>query len=223
MFLRLRRRLTYSNVMSTAAVFIALGGVSYAAVKLPANSVGSRQLRKRSVTPSKLHPATRAFLRGAPGQLGPVGPPGPKGDPGPQGPAGPAGTLGVLTGQMVVPTPGTVTRAPVGGGAASAIPSAVASLSPNRPVLARDLAARIHNASPAPVVIALVANPPGFFGDNPPVAGQVELSCTVATGDTSCTAAGPVTIAAGSVLFMRVTYPGADPGNAYWGVAVEPS
>jgi hypothetical protein len=37
-------RLTYANVVATLAVFIALGGASYAASQLPANSVGTRQL-----------------------------------------------------------------------------------------------------------------------------------------------------------------------------------
>ena len=41
-------RLTYANVMSTFAVFVALGGTSYA-VTLPRNSVGREELRKNSV------------------------------------------------------------------------------------------------------------------------------------------------------------------------------
>jgi hypothetical protein len=231
MLQRLRRALTYGNVMSTAAVFIALGGVSYAAIKLPANSVGSKQLRKRSVTPSKLHPRTRAFLRGAPGQLGPVGPSGPKGDPGPQGPPGPAGAVGLLTGVATGLAPATVattfTRAAVSGASVgNAVSTELVSLSANRPLVARDLAARILNAPPAGggVDVALVANPPGVFSD--PTAGQAELGCTVVAAEKSCTASGPVTIPAGSMLFMRVTaHPGAgatDPGNAYWGLAIEP-
>lgn len=44
-----RGRLTYANVMATLAVFIALGGVSWAALKIPANSVGSKQLKDDSV------------------------------------------------------------------------------------------------------------------------------------------------------------------------------
>jgi hypothetical protein len=51
---RIRGRLTYANVMATVAVFIALGGVSYAALKLPKNSVGSKQLKKSAVTSAKL-------------------------------------------------------------------------------------------------------------------------------------------------------------------------
>jgi hypothetical protein len=50
----LRERLTYANVMATVAVFLALGGVSYAAVSLPRGSVGREQLRKDSVTKSKI-------------------------------------------------------------------------------------------------------------------------------------------------------------------------
>ena len=38
---RIRDRLTYANVTATLALFIALGGSSYAALKLPRDSVGS--------------------------------------------------------------------------------------------------------------------------------------------------------------------------------------
>ncbi len=48
------RHLTYSNVVATLALFLAVGGVSYAAVSLAPNSVGSTQLRSGSVTGSKL-------------------------------------------------------------------------------------------------------------------------------------------------------------------------
>lgn len=51
---KLRSRLTYANVIATLALFIALGGASYAAIKLPKNSVGSRQLKKNSVTAAKI-------------------------------------------------------------------------------------------------------------------------------------------------------------------------
>jgi hypothetical protein len=51
---KLRERLTYANVMATIAVFIALGGASYAATQLPKNSVGTKQLKKNSVTTSKV-------------------------------------------------------------------------------------------------------------------------------------------------------------------------
>jgi hypothetical protein len=50
MLSRLRARLTYANVMATLAVFIALGGSSYAALKLPENSVGSKQIKRNAIT-----------------------------------------------------------------------------------------------------------------------------------------------------------------------------
>lgn len=53
----MRPRLSYANVMATVAVFIALGGASYAALKLPKNSVGSKQLKKSAVTTAKIKKA----------------------------------------------------------------------------------------------------------------------------------------------------------------------
>jgi hypothetical protein len=49
----IRERLSYANVMATIAVFIALGGTSYA-LTLPRDSVGSEQLRANSVGKSEV-------------------------------------------------------------------------------------------------------------------------------------------------------------------------
>jgi hypothetical protein len=43
-----------NNTIAYLALFVALGGTSYAAVNLPAGSVGSRQLRNGAVTNRKL-------------------------------------------------------------------------------------------------------------------------------------------------------------------------
>ena len=51
---RYKPRLTYANVISTVALFVALGGASYAASSLAPGSVGTRQLRNGAVTPPKL-------------------------------------------------------------------------------------------------------------------------------------------------------------------------
>jgi len=94
---RLRVKLTYANVMATIAVFIALGGASYAAVKLPKNSVGANQLKKEAVTPAKLSKASKIALTGpqAPvGVQGPSGPQGPRGDTGAMGATGEQGEKG---------------------------------------------------------------------------------------------------------------------------------
>ncbi|MGI8413108.1 MAG: hypothetical protein ACR2LV_07395 [Solirubrobacteraceae bacterium] len=53
-----------SNIVAYLALFVALGGTSYAAFSLPAGSVGARQLRDGSVAPMKLDASrTGAFVR----------------------------------------------------------------------------------------------------------------------------------------------------------------
>jgi hypothetical protein len=79
---RLSEKLTYANVMATVAVFIALGGASYAAITLPKNSVGTEQLKKGAVTETKLSKAARATLAGEADPQGKEGPGGPEGAPG---------------------------------------------------------------------------------------------------------------------------------------------
>jgi DNA-binding transcriptional regulator YdaS (Cro superfamily) len=53
-FKRFRERLSFANVTSALALFIALGGTSYAAVTLPANSVGRDQIRTGGVGKSEV-------------------------------------------------------------------------------------------------------------------------------------------------------------------------
>ncbi|MBO9532450.1 MAG: collagen-like protein [Solirubrobacteraceae bacterium] len=90
------------NAVGYVALFVALGGTSYAAVSLPKNSVGKNQLKAGSVTKSKLADGVAiSGPKGDPGAVGAQGPQGPqgpaggtgaRGETGPQGPAGPAGT-----------------------------------------------------------------------------------------------------------------------------------
>ncbi len=100
------RRLSYANVMATLAVFLALGGgVGYATGVLPANSVGTRQLKDGAVTASKVKPGSllaKSFKAGqlpagTPGATGQQGPQGPAGVPGAKGDQGPAGLAPVYT------------------------------------------------------------------------------------------------------------------------------
>ncbi|MBJ7459801.1 MAG: hypothetical protein JHD02_11470 [Thermoleophilaceae bacterium] len=53
-FGRARKRLTYSNIIATLALFIALGGVSYAAATLPKNSVATKSIKRGAVTSPKI-------------------------------------------------------------------------------------------------------------------------------------------------------------------------
>jgi hypothetical protein len=96
MLSRPRPRLTYANVTATLALFIALGGSSYAALQLPKASVGPKQLKKNAVSSPKVKPGSlllsdfrrsqRTKLRGP---SGPEGAPGPAGAQGAVGPPGP--------------------------------------------------------------------------------------------------------------------------------------
>jgi hypothetical protein len=103
---RITRHLSYANVMATLGVFVALGGASYAAVAIPANSVGAKQLKKSAVAGPKIKRNAISSAKVKDGSLqradfasgtllqGPQGPQGPKGDPGPQGPKGDTGDTG---------------------------------------------------------------------------------------------------------------------------------
>jgi hypothetical protein len=66
---RSRIKLTYANVMATVAVFIALGGASYAAVKLPKNSVGAKQIKNNAITGAKIKNGAVTGAKIAPGTI----------------------------------------------------------------------------------------------------------------------------------------------------------
>jgi hypothetical protein len=122
--------------VSVIALSVALGGTSYAAIVLPANSVGTRQIKKNAVTGVKVKNGTlrqadfvggqlpagatgatgAAGATGATGAAGPKGAKGDKGDPGTNGTNGTNGTANVVVRESA--------SAPV---AASAIVSVTAS------------------------------------------------------------------------------------------------
>ena len=94
---RIRSHLSYANVTASLALFVALGGTSYAVTQLPRNSVGSKQIRtgavgasevrtgavrsrdigNRSVALRDISLGARRSLRGQQGPTGPQGPAGP--------------------------------------------------------------------------------------------------------------------------------------------------
>jgi hypothetical protein len=94
--------LTYANVMATVAVFIALGGSSYAAVTLSKNSVKTEQIKNgqvktadlgaNAVTGNKVKDHSLLARDFKLGQL-PAGAQGPTGATGPQGPTGGTGSV----------------------------------------------------------------------------------------------------------------------------------
>lgn len=147
---RFKGTLTYANITATVALFVALGGSSYAALKLPKNSVGDQQIRASAVRSSEvldrslgvrdLSTAARSSLRGAAGAAGPVGPQGPPGAPAakyfavvqPSGAfvrgnatsGGKAGGIGTYSVSFATPVAGcaySATLATTDGGAAPAV------------------------------------------------------------------------------------------------------
>jgi hypothetical protein len=95
------------------ALFVALGGTSYAAIRLPAHSVGTRQLTTGAVTSAKiknrsikeqdLTPGVASTLRGPVGPPGAPGPDGPRGQTGERGPRGPSDAYAAFFGKQDVP------------------------------------------------------------------------------------------------------------------------
>jgi hypothetical protein len=87
------RRPSAALVVATLALFVALGGTTYAAVGLAPGSVGTRQLRNGAVTAAKVKPGALdtadfkagTLLRGATGATGAPGAQGIPGTPGQPG------------------------------------------------------------------------------------------------------------------------------------------
>jgi hypothetical protein len=76
-------------VVACLALTVALGGTGYAAIKLPKNSVGTKQLKKNAVVSSKVKNRSLKAVDFAAGQL-PKGAKGASGATGPTGPTGPS-------------------------------------------------------------------------------------------------------------------------------------
>src|SRR5689334_13146326 len=91
------RRPSPSMVISLIALFVAMGGTGYAAIKLPKNSVKAKQIASGAVGASEvkngslktgdLSSGARNALRGLTGATGPQGPTGATGATGPAGPS----------------------------------------------------------------------------------------------------------------------------------------
>ena len=99
------RRPNPALIVSIVALSVALGGTSYAAVVLPANSVGTKQLKRDAVTAAKVKDGSLlradfgagqlpAGASGATGATGPAGTAGPKGETGAAGATGAKGDTG---------------------------------------------------------------------------------------------------------------------------------
>jgi hypothetical protein len=118
----MRQHLSYANVMATVAVFIALGGSSYAAIKITGKDVrngsltgadikngtlGGSDIRAGAIKSEDVANGSLLQQDFAAGQL-PAGPQGPKGDTGATGPQGAQGPRGDEGEQGVPGTLGNV-------------------------------------------------------------------------------------------------------------------
>jgi hypothetical protein len=65
----MHRRPSAAIVISSAALFLSLGGVGYAAISIPNNSVGSSQLKNNAVSYKKIQPGAVGLVRANTGQL----------------------------------------------------------------------------------------------------------------------------------------------------------
>lgn len=160
---KLRSKLSFANVTSVLALFIALGGTGYAAITLPRNSVGPNQIRQGAVGTSELRTgavrsgdvrnrsirlrdistSARSSLRGQTGATGPAGPPGP-------------------TYRAAVPAGGTVQR----GNAVSAAHQG--NTNEYRVAFARDVSSCVATATLAAV--------PAGAGTDQPAPGRVTVA-----------------------------------------------
>ena len=88
------RHFSYANVTATLALIIATSGVSYAAIVIPRNSVGSAELKPNAVTSAKIRNNSVAAADLSAGVRTQINAPGARGATGAQGTAGNTGPAG---------------------------------------------------------------------------------------------------------------------------------
>jgi hypothetical protein len=66
----MRRRPSAAIVISSVALFMSLGGVGYAAISIPNNSVGTAQLKNNAVSNSKIKNGAVSYKKIQPGAVG---------------------------------------------------------------------------------------------------------------------------------------------------------
>ena len=210
MLARLRRRLSYANVVASLALFAALGGTSYAALTITSKNVKNGTLKSVDIKNNSIKSVdvrNRSLLRKdfKPGQL-PSGAQGPSGAPGATGAKGDTGAPGspaasAFTARFASQFGGgfgPVSDVHTGTGNAEA---SVQQISPAATIIARDLFARHVSDPPAAGAIR------GFILR---VNGaDTALSCTYTQPEQSCqNTSAAVTIPPGSLLSIRTVQAG---------------
>lgn len=213
----LRRHVSFANVVSLLALFVALGGVGYAAATLPKNSVGTAQLKSNAVTGTKVKNGSltatdlsASARKALTGEAGPAGPAGPKGDGGAAGAPGTNGTPGasgvagptIISGSMgfdVFSPPGSSSNFGTEAGALVPVPAGSS-------YTAKSF---IATAGTAPgggksITITLRINQ-----------ADTAISCTISGAATSCEppAGTAVVVPGGAKISMRTVTAGAPSGS----------
>jgi hypothetical protein len=203
------------NAVAYVALWLALaGGSAYAATQIPANSVGTKELKPDAVVSSRVKDHSLLAQDFKAGQLpsGPQGPIGPQGAVGPGGPRGPEGPPGAA-GQ-----PGeTGPRGPAGSGA---MLSRIYSLRPGTFYgLASGEANVFYEEQEATMVtpatdltasnlaVHMVAALPSNGAEQVflRVNGQISnLNCVVVASSSTCTSTESVPVPAGSLVAIEL-------------------
>lgn len=220
MICSIRSRMTFANVTSVLALFVALGGGSYAALNLPRGSVGAKQLRKNAVTSPKVKPGSLLLsdfrasqrsrlrgLRGPRGVQGVQGAPGATGAPGPSAASALLGNtitnLSTIENQKLAPSGPTT---PIG-----ATMAGNEQRSPNAAIVARDLSVNVATAPGGAAARTFT-----LVDDDTPTG----VSCTIAGAQTACDSGNATaTISPGSSLSLSASLTLTPPAGtaANWG------
>jgi hypothetical protein len=210
-----KRRPSLATIISLTALFLALGGTSYAAVTLVGkNSVGSAQVINGSLLKKDLSKKTVAALKGNRGPAGPAGaagaagPVGPTGAAGPVGPTGAAGATGATGATGPAGSPATADGAAlqlgriVNPGGLVCLVGAPSGQSTSGTCDGAGLTSRSGIVPTAKVIRNVRATIPAALGNSVRfwLITTPNAFCDIPAGSTSCTIAGPATLNAGATL-----------------------
>jgi hypothetical protein len=209
-----RRRITYANTMATVAVFVALGGSSYAALKVTGRNVKDGSLTGADVRNSSLRSKDvknrslraidfrRGALRGRDGEPGADGFDGFDGLDGEPGPTLLSGQVNEIASQQ---STATFFGSPADLGDASTSEAAVQVLSPAFDATASDLSV-LFTRYPCDNLTPSTCGDPGSATVTLRVDGaDTDVACTITTPDTACSStAGSAEIPAGSRLSLEI-------------------
>ncbi len=190
--------------VAVLALFVALGGTGYAALKLPKNSVSTKQLKKGAVKNADIGAnavtgpkVKRGSLTASDFRAGSL-PQGPKGDAGaPGAPGNPASSAILGRGNAV--GAGTSFLAPSGLAAANGNENLVSAFTPNTTIVASDLSVSLSVApglADSRTFTLRVGN------------ANTALVCLVGGGTSTCNSTGSVTIPPASLISIGSTSTG---------------